>query len=555
MYTHIHAGIACITDSTRVCMCVYIYAPCQRRHPVNVHVCVCMYLCNPSLLQDLTHIVYIHAYTHVYIRTIHVLTHAHKHTPQGIACITDSVPHRDKLIYSSLLVPGFFAVLIIPPVLAYILYRNRDRETYSKALDYFYFSMLFVTFTAYPAVSRNILSTFACINLGADGNLLRADMRIACPGTSDFSTIWAAIFTCLIPAGIPLILLAVLVAHGVPTLARKKRNLSLLQGLMQTFGDKLDVSGVNDLFRVLTTSNTSSGHIAHDTVALPSTELLESAANSAGISDPEAKQELQNTLADVLFHTYPFGQDRMTSHELITAVDAHRQTSRYLAGKKTQWPEEESVLLVLLAYTVRKLEEYYMGRVIRSRSLFSLISRAHGNPEAEDPKEKDRAHNSKWQSIFSQFRTFKAPLARKDTLKEDAAYYPGPVNKFGMGAVAASREYTEELQQQLHTNAELMYSAKLLSVKQPSWCADESAGMEERNTVQRLGFLFQSYRPYIWYDLICFVYACVCICMWVSSSDETAGESSPDETAGEVERNAVQRLGFLFQSYCHSHNN
>jgi hypothetical protein len=345
----------------------------------------------------------------------------------------------------------------------------------------------------------NAHSTFACINLGADGNLLRADMRIACPGSGDFATVWAAIFTCLIPAGIPLILLAVLVAHGVPTLARKKRNLSLLQGLFQTFADKLDVSGVNDLFRILTNNNT------YDSAALLPAEILEQAARDAGVADPQAKQELQITLEAVLYNTYPFGQERMTSQELISAVNAHKQMARYLAGNKTQWPEEESVLLVLLAYTVRKLEEYYLGKAMRSRSLFSLLSRAHTKTKAEGTRESNKAHNTKWQATFTHFRTFTPPTT---DLKENLKYYPSPVSKYGMGAVApsSSDKYRGELHHQLHANAELMYSAKLLSVKEPSWSTDAAAGDEERNTVQRLGFLFQSYRPYIWYEVLFYVF-------------------------------------------------
>jgi hypothetical protein len=80
---------------------------------------------------------------------------------QGIACITDIVPFKDKLIYSSLLIPGFFIVLILPPVCAQLWYRNtkseKGRQVCSKAYDYAYFSILFTVFTAYPAVSRNIL--------------------------------------------------------------------------------------------------------------------------------------------------------------------------------------------------------------------------------------------------------------------------------------------------------------------------------------------------------------------------------------------------------------
>jgi hypothetical protein len=178
---------------------------------------------------------------------------------QGISCITYMIPFKDKLIYSSLLIPCFFVVLMLAPIFAYLVHgrqgSDKGLQTYRKTVNCFYFCVLFITFTAYPAVSRNILSTFACVNLGADGNYLRADMRTVCPVAGEFALVWAGIFTAFIPFGIPAILLLVLVAHGVPQIVSQKQSRSLLQGLFQTFAKELDAAAINDLFKTIASAD------------------------------------------------------------------------------------------------------------------------------------------------------------------------------------------------------------------------------------------------------------------------------------------------------------
>jgi hypothetical protein len=299
---------------------------------------------------------------------------------QGLACITETISYTDKLIYSSLLIPCFAAVLLAPSIFADVWYSNESIEqnvkTRKKCWDFTYFSAFFITFAAYPAVSRNILSTFACAHLGADGTFLRADMRVNCPAPGDFAFTWAAVFTCLVPAGVPLVLLAMLVLHGVPCLAKKKRQFSLLQGLLQTFGRQLSESAVEDLFKILITVD-----VKDRVTPLPPHDWLRLAADQSKaqgfVQDPEKDAEQRRALDAVLYLTYPFGSATMTFEQVLCSVDAHRQTLRYMPKSIFEIPEDDSVLFVLLAFAIRTVGEYARGTADRSMSLFSLLRKAH----------------------------------------------------------------------------------------------------------------------------------------------------------------------------------
>jgi hypothetical protein len=279
-------------------------------------------------------------------------------------------------MYSSLLIPCFAVVLLVPPVFAEVWYSKsrmqNNMKTLKKCWDYTYFSTLFITFAAYPAVSRNILCTFACANLGADGHFLRADMHVTCPSPGDFSFIWAAVFAGLVPAGVPLVLLILLVSHGVPRLAKKKQQFSLLQGLHQTFGRELGENAVEDLFKTLITVE-----LQERAQPLPPHDWLTIAYKQDEAEEAEKLAEQKRTLEAVLYYTYPFGSKTMAFEEVVSAVHAQRQTLQYMPKSIFEVPEDESVLFILLAFAIRKLGEYSRGAADRSTSLFSLLHKAH----------------------------------------------------------------------------------------------------------------------------------------------------------------------------------
>ncbi len=397
------------------------------------------------------------------------------------------MPFKEKLIYSSLLLPCFLLVLLVPAVLASIVYK--EGKIYHLTWDYFYFSVLFVTFAAYPAVSRNILSTFACVQLGSDGHYLRADMRIECPTSTDFLTIWAAAFTCLISAGVPLILLMVMVVHGVPALARKKRLLSLLQGLVQSHERELsDAAAVQELLETL--NRVDAIHKSENQTMSPAKwlELGQSTEPDDILCDEQAQ-----VLAAVHKYTYPFTKETMTFEELICAIKAQQSALQYVPSKNFEASDDEAVVLALLAFAVRKLGEY--NRVAaKQQRLLSLLSK--------DSKKKHKQHNSdevneedtkQWMKIFDDHVIMFKPADSKDP-----ACYPSTSQRLLMGSQKC-KAFREEVTQQLYVVAERMHSAKLLSVQEASWDTSENAHKREKMVVLRLGFLFQSYRPSVWF--------------------------------------------------------
>ncbi len=408
---------------------------------------------------------------------------------QGLACITDIVPYREKLMYSSLLIPGFFFVLLVPALFAQAAFSKSNRSRIEKCWDAFYFSILFITFAAYPAVSRNILSTFACVNLGIDGNYIRADMRMACPGGGDFATIWAAVFTGVIPAGVPAILLILMMVKGVPCLAGKKHRLALLEGVVHTFAKEVDKLEVDELFKVLITVP-----ISHrDEALVPQQWLAKAGATNDGQRDVN-DQTRRQTLSKVLMYTYPFGKDKMTHAEVLSAVDAQRKTLQFVPSSNFETPDDDAVLFTLFAWSIRQLGMYSRGAADRSTSLFSLLHKAS---KLSNPQRKvsvaDQQDNKEWEKVFDE-----NIISFKPQKGAGAGSYPGATSKLQMSR-SQSRALRNELAQQLHIAAERMHSAKLLSVREPSWDASESATAFERKTLQRLGFLFQSYRPSVWY--------------------------------------------------------
>ena len=395
-------------------------------------------------------------------------------------------------------------MLLVPPLLAELIYRRKDNERDGKirdrCWDYFYFSILFVVFTAYPAVSRNILSTFSCAQLGADGYFLRSDMRIPCPGGGDFNTIWAAIFTALISAGVPVILFLVMVAHGVPCLARKKHHLSLLQGLVQTFRNELSESAVNDLLTTLYSVD-EARRVNKDEAMLPF-KWLELATGK--VYNENSEDEQMQVLSALMKYTYPFGKEAMTYEELTFAVRAQRDALRYAPSNNFEAPESESVVLVLLAFAVRKLGDYSRGAADRSTSLYSLLYKSSKQPgrAKKVAKKYDEADKQQWVKIFKD-----NVIHFKPTDDKDPDCYPNTIHQLQLGA-RKNKAFLEEVAQQVYALAQRMHSAKLLTVQEASWDASPSATPLERKTVMRLGFLFQSYRcvcPSLFFRLcICF---------------------------------------------------
>ena len=85
-----------------------------------------------------------------------------------MACVS-GMSFRNKLIFSTMLLPGAAAILAVPPLIM-LVRRSADTERfYHEAVELFWFSLMFVMYSIYPSVSRVTISAFSCRNLGTDG--------------------------------------------------------------------------------------------------------------------------------------------------------------------------------------------------------------------------------------------------------------------------------------------------------------------------------------------------------------------------------------------------
>jgi hypothetical protein len=333
-------------------------------------------------------------------------------------------------------------------------------------------------------------------------------MRNTCPGSGEFATVWAAVFTCLIPAGVPLILFIMLVAHGVPSLADKKRNLSLLQGVLQTFGKEINEAAVENIYKSLLALGVGDRSAVRTPVEW--FDHSKSRDRPDSCDDEETSKQMQ-ALSKIMRYTYPFGKEKMTYTEILYSVDAQRRTLQYIPSNKFDVPDDEAILLVLLAYCVRRLGDYGRGAAERSTSLFSLVHKATRRYGVESNKDNE-SDNEVWKKMFNESIFSVKPPQSKET--DD---YPGCTRKLDNMSTSQAKALRKELAQQLYMNASRLHSAKLLSVQEPSWNASELAGHAERKTVLRLGFLFQSYRPSAWYESCMDICVCVCLCLCIEN--------------------------------------
>ena len=176
-------------------------------------------------------------------------------------------------------------------------------ERLEDAWELFWFSLMFVMFSVYPFVSRIILSTFSCLDLGTDGedlppfllpirspshnfvrdataempkvqqlfslfstslspafpgHFMRSDFREECPLTNktSFAFVWSIIFTILIPAGCPLFIAWVLYRNGIPKKAQKKREEALLRAVFE-------VGDIHCIYMPLAFCRTSLNTVSH----------------------------------------------------------------------------------------------------------------------------------------------------------------------------------------------------------------------------------------------------------------------------------------------------
>jgi len=181
----------------------------------------------------------------------------------GVVCMTGFISFRNRLIYTTMLLPAAAAILAVPPLIlkASLFFKWQKKnlnEAYKESVGLFFSSLLFVIFLCYPTVSRITFSALSCANLGSDGNFMRSDFRQGCPGDSSFERIWSIVMIILIPVGCPAFMLSMLYYHKVPSLVAKKHRNGLMRALFEDFRSTIDVNLVERLFAECSNINVGS---------------------------------------------------------------------------------------------------------------------------------------------------------------------------------------------------------------------------------------------------------------------------------------------------------
>ena len=122
---------------------------------------------------------YTHTYTHTHAAVMHHLhgpkqhtyTHIHTYIYTQLSCITCTVPHTIKLVFSVFLVPGIIMILSVPPIVLY--WQDHKSLKYTEVVSLYWTAVMMLMILTYPMVSRIVLGSFACKNLGQDGYFLR----------------------------------------------------------------------------------------------------------------------------------------------------------------------------------------------------------------------------------------------------------------------------------------------------------------------------------------------------------------------------------------------
>jgi len=163
-------------------------------------------------------------------------------------CVASDIQHSEKLVVSTL-VPVLVLVLLALPTLA-VKFRNtpqpetidRRESVVYRVSSAFSFSALAFLFLVYPLVSKAVLGTFNCADLGDGGKWLKSDMRLSCPlDSSNFALHWSIVFTIVFPIGVPVLFVSMLYYFKVPQLAENKVKMHRLRAVLSRMNVRMDL--------------------------------------------------------------------------------------------------------------------------------------------------------------------------------------------------------------------------------------------------------------------------------------------------------------------------
>ena len=150
-------------------------------------------------------------------------------------CLLSQMKHGTKVLICTLLPIAVLFLLVLPSALAKVFSSAADEDKKRRIVAAFFFSMMGFLFLVYPFVSKVILNTFNCVDLGSS-RWLKSDLRERCPEPSSFVYIWSWIFVFIVPIGVPAAFIVLLYYFKVPMLAQFKMKMHRLQAVLSKMG-------------------------------------------------------------------------------------------------------------------------------------------------------------------------------------------------------------------------------------------------------------------------------------------------------------------------------
>jgi hypothetical protein len=149
-------------------------------------------------------------------------------------CLLSQMNHTTKVVLCTLFLIAVLLLMALP--LACICASGVDAAKKSKVVSAFYFSSMAFLFVFYPFVSKVIIETFICVDLGKNSVWLKSDLRERCPTSNSLGFVWSVIFTIAIPIGVPVLFLGLLFRFKIPWLAHYKMKMHRLQAVLKEMG-------------------------------------------------------------------------------------------------------------------------------------------------------------------------------------------------------------------------------------------------------------------------------------------------------------------------------
>jgi hypothetical protein len=199
-------------------------------------------------------------------------------------CLLSQMNHTTKVVVCTLFLIAVLLLLALP--LAYVCASGANAAKKTNVVSAFYFSSMAFLFVFYPFVSKVIIETFICVDLGKNSVWLKSDLRERCPTSNSLGFVWSVIFTIAIPIGVPVLFLGLLFRFQIPWLAQYKMKMHRLQAVLKEIGLLQSTSpqftgwqGTTEPVNLLSREQCTSV-LAHDFVRDPTTAEFEGAMDA-----------------------------------------------------------------------------------------------------------------------------------------------------------------------------------------------------------------------------------------------------------------------------------